>query len=518
MILFPLLLTSALKISRSKLSLVAKMSSQLTCSQKDSYIQEGTSKSLGCMALSNGRYEVILNDSVLYPEGGGQPCDLGFINDLEVFKVDSCTEGIKVILAGSVDVDAEVTCKVDWGRRYDFMQQHSCQHLVSGVANKLYQLETVKWELGSDYVAVDFIPNSSFTSDNLLELEEAINAEIRNRRSITWSLVSKSNIDIVPNIRGAPKGAALNFDDLRVITIDGLDSNPCGGTHVNNTSELQMCKLISYEMNKGNTSICFVCGNRIMKYVTAAVLRENKLTRLLSVPAVDHVATVDVMLKEKRETSKLIKNMSEEYAVLYGSVLYQTSKAQLQPQPLLPHTGSVSVDALKSDDTSFTPPSHPALLHPSLIIVDHKSNVNLQFLQNAADAILSSHTASHGRDTYNSNVEEGTVIVLLFSTEVEDVVPAKGKKESKKQKGSEANAKQITDDASATLVPLYGNTGPFILYGNKPKVLETMKNSIYEAMGGRGGGRPGKLQGVASALCDTNLVELSRLIQTALGY
>eukprot|EP01035_Chromulina_nebulosa_P019976 gene19976-25945_t len=157
----------------------------------DSYSTKSTSKVISISNNEDNTSTVILENSILYPEGGGQPCDLGLID-------------------------------VDWSRRYDFMQQHTAQHLLSAIADKTFNAETVGWSLGSDYVTVDIQPKELLNLQQINQLEYEINKEIR-------------------------AGAAENLLELRIVDIIGLDQNPCGGTHLKSLNEIQLLKIYNTE-------------------------------------------------------------------------------------------------------------------------------------------------------------------------------------------------------------------------------------------------------------------------------
>jgi Ser-tRNA(Ala) deacylase AlaX len=219
----------------------------LSICQQDSYLKRSVNRVVSCSpsTVVANEFEVVLEDSVLYPEGGGQPSDFGTLNGVPVTSVEKFTGEnpgtyVKVTLSKPVEMGTDVESVVDWDRRFDHMQQHTAQHLLSGVANKLFSLETVGWNLGSDYVTVDLcLPGGGLLSEEqIAALESAINAEIR--RGAAVNFVVKSRDDVASGvvaedagseiaIRGAPKGAASELESLRLVCIAGLDANPCGG-------------------------------------------------------------------------------------------------------------------------------------------------------------------------------------------------------------------------------------------------------------------------------------------------
>jgi alanyl-tRNA synthetase len=430
----------------------------LSC-QRDSYLRESESRVLSCLRIGDKEeFCLTLDDSCLYPEGGGQPYDLGSVNDAAVLRVEVASQGLQVVVNKEFDVGEKVVCKVDWDRRYDFMQQHTCQHLLSAVVSILCGSETVKWELGSGSVAVDFEHEGAFTKDEIKLIEENVNAHIRALRRVLYSVVNKDELDSVIDLRGRPKGKALELDDLRLVTIEGLDSNPCGGTHLASTGEIQMFKIVGAETDRGAARLRFLCGNRVFAGFTMCLIREAELCSTLGVGAVDLPQTVDVLYKDRRDASKQIKSLSDELAAMLGASLVTTWR-----------------------DENAIAIANGAVSRP--FIVCNRPNASLAFLQETADSIMT-HSESQGLG----------LRAIYLSGAVMEATGKVSKKGGKGKKGSSTVPSNELDPAGAPL------SGPFILYGSRPSDVESMKEAVYAAVQGKGGGRPGKLQGQATAL------------------
>ncbi|CAM9443794.1 unnamed protein product, partial [Ectocarpus fasciculatus] len=272
-----------------------------------------------------GTHLITLDSSCpFYAEGGGQPSDHGTVDGLEVLHVsnsDSDAGGVVVRVAQSITAGTRVACEVDWTRRFDFMQQHTGQHLLSAVVERMFGAETVRWELGREVVEVDVATTPDITADNFCDLESAINNEIRAGRKVSSELVNARSLGSVPFKRGLPKGAALNLAELRVVIIEGLDANPCGGTHVKNLAELQMLKIVGIEKDRGSTRLRFIAGGRVLHSLDVCLRNEARLVSLLALPRGGHADAVDKLLKEKRAAVKERKMWSNELAVLAAKEL-----------------------------------------------------------------------------------------------------------------------------------------------------------------------------------------------------
>lgn len=129
--------------------------------------------------------------------------------------------------------------KVDWNRRWDHTQQHSAQHLISAIAEDDYKLVTTSWSLGLEVSSIEF-DSPSVDNDTLASLESILNARIRECRAVNVRQVEKDDDDL-KKVRSRFVLPDDHVGMVRIISIDGLDTNTCCGTHVKNLSELQVC-------------------------------------------------------------------------------------------------------------------------------------------------------------------------------------------------------------------------------------------------------------------------------------
>lgn len=203
-------------------------------------------------------YYVILEETAFYPHGGGQPCDEGRIQGVPVLDVISEGENVLHKLASLPGEDV-VTCEVDWKRRFDHMQQHSGQHLLSAVCRDLYQAMTVSFHLGTDYATID-IEQPELSPAQLAAIENEVNQQIYKNRTISSYFVTEEELAKLPLVK-QPKVT----ENIRIVEIQDVEYNACGGTHVSATGEIGMIKLLKAEKQKGNTRIYFKCGYRALQ-------------------------------------------------------------------------------------------------------------------------------------------------------------------------------------------------------------------------------------------------------------
>ncbi|MEK5032393.1 alanyl-tRNA editing protein [Paenibacillus sp. FSL R7-0302] len=220
------------------------------------YIKEWSTTVTSAIEREDGIY-VTLAETAFYPLGGGQPCDTGTIGGIAV--LDVVLEDQEVLhkvaeLPGQTDVD----CAIDWTRRFDHMQQHSGQHLLSAVFLKLYQAATVSFHLGSEYATID-LDLQELSAEQLAEAEQEVNRKIYQNLAITSYFVTAEEMAKLPLVK-LPKVT----EDIRIVEIEGVEHNACGGTHVAATGSIGMIKLLRSEKQKGHVRVTFLCGGRAL--------------------------------------------------------------------------------------------------------------------------------------------------------------------------------------------------------------------------------------------------------------
>lgn len=293
--------------------------------QRNSYLKELKSVVLSCKSVA-GKYHVILDDTVLFPEGGGQPDDRGKIGDIDVEKV--FRDGSKAVHMTSKPVkeNEPYVCSVDWSRRFDHMQQHSGQHLLSAVADFKYGFKTTSWDLGSKISNVEFdVPKIS--QHEIDEIEEECNQRIMEHRNIVVHLMTKDEAMELEEVktRGLPDGVV---DNIRVIEIQGVEKNMCCGTHLSNTSEIQAIKLLHTESMRGGTRLFFLVGNRVVAKLASCIENEVKLSKILSTGPDGHLKSIEKIHKSSRDLQRNCKAFLREIAKLEASKVVETAKLQ----------------------------------------------------------------------------------------------------------------------------------------------------------------------------------------------
>jgi alanyl-tRNA synthetase len=265
---------------------------------------------------------VVLADTILYPEGGGQPADRGWIGGMPVEDVRTVDGQVRHYLAGAPPT-GRVQVDLDWVRRFDHMQQHTGQHLLTAVAEQRFGWHTTAFHLGEQLSDVE-LDTPKITPEQVAELEEAAAAEIRAARPVTARRVSPEEYATLPvRTRGLPEGFT---GAVRLVEIAGIDLNTCGGTHVRSTAEIEGLKLLGMETMRGGTRLFYVAGVRLRRLLGAHQERSAKLRQLVGTSDEDLPSGVLTKLDQLKDAQRAVKALEEELAAAAGRALATASE------------------------------------------------------------------------------------------------------------------------------------------------------------------------------------------------
>lgn len=276
---------------------------------KHEVVQNGKKKKIDC-------FEVTFEDTVLFPEGGGQPDDGGTVNGIPVLCV--LRRGGEAIhfLESGLDVGATANQKLDWLRRHDHMQQHSAQHLISAIAEDKYGHATSSWHLGESVSYIE-LNTTNITTEEVTSIEDIVNEKIREALPVTVNEYDAADPKLrETHTRGLPEDVV---GPVRVVTIEGVDANMCCGTHVRNLADLQAIKLLHTEKGKAKkTLLYFVAGNRVLRYLGECVARERQLNTTLHTCPTDHLQQIEKTQKDLKSTLRSLRDAFKDLAVAEG--------------------------------------------------------------------------------------------------------------------------------------------------------------------------------------------------------
>ena len=209
-------------------------------------------------SLIEGKYHVVLENTIFYPEGGGQPSDQGYLNDTKVLHVYEKNNQIYHVVADKLH-ESKVKSKLNWDRRFYHMQHHSGQHLMSAVFYHCYNYQTMGFHLGKDYATID-ISTPTLSNKIIADAETQINKLIYQDIPIRCYFITKEQIDRI-NLRKKP----TTEQNIRIVEFAGLDAVPCCGTHLKSSGQVGLLKIIKTEKYKSLTRIYFLCGQEALQ-------------------------------------------------------------------------------------------------------------------------------------------------------------------------------------------------------------------------------------------------------------
>lgn len=273
---------------------------------KKLYFEDSYTRSFDAEIINiekNGNdFDVELDATYFYPSSGGQIHDLGYIDGIPL--IDVFIQGDKIIhrLTNSPG-SKKVKCEIDFERRYDFMQQHSGQHLLTSVLESGFEYKTLSSQLGEEHSTIE-LDTPGISEEQIYTAEHEVLKIISEAVPIKSYFVKKEELKEI-SIR-----KMVDIDEeIRIVEIDGKDFSMCGGTHLKNTSEINLVKIIGSEKIRGNTRLFFLCGKRAFRnYQQINNLLEN-IKKTLGVPDQEIQKKVENLISGNKNLYKEIGNL-----------------------------------------------------------------------------------------------------------------------------------------------------------------------------------------------------------------
>lgn len=259
----------------------------------------------------NARQAVVLDQTAFYPEGGGQPCDVGVLNGLAVEEVQTDNEGriLHFLAKGTaLSVGDVVTGEIDWQRRREMTQQHTGQHIISQAFFQLYGAETRGFRINDRLTEIDLTLElqPEEIEQAIIRAEELANSIIFDNREIRIHEVTPDEAAKLPL-----RKESFITDCIRVIEIDGFDWSPCGGTHANRTGEVGLIAVRGWERAKKMTRLHFVCGSRALADYRLANKSAEAVALKLTVGREEIESSVVRLLDDNKRLSRRVRELSE---------------------------------------------------------------------------------------------------------------------------------------------------------------------------------------------------------------
>ena len=264
-------------------------------------------------AAENGR-RVYLDRTAFYPTSGGQPFDVGTLGGARVVEVVDEEERVAHVLDAPLAAAGEVEAHVDWTRRFDHMQQHTGQHLLSAVFEELYGLRTLSFHMGAETSTIDIAAAE-------LEAAQAARVEDRCAELIGQALPVWIGFEHATEAEGLRKESKRE-GTLRIVSIEGIDRSACGGTHVRSTAEIGPLFLRKLEKVRGNVRVEFVCGGRGLKRARSDYHTLTEIGHILSASFDRAPEMIAAQAERVKMLEKTAQRLATELAIREGQDLH----------------------------------------------------------------------------------------------------------------------------------------------------------------------------------------------------
>jgi alanyl-tRNA synthetase len=272
------------------------------------------------LELLEGGRRAYLDRTAFYPTSGGQPFDRGWLGEAEV--VDVIDEGERIAhLLASAGIEGQVRGRIDWGRRFDHMQQHTGQHLLSAVLAELFGWQTLSVHFGRESATLDLDTPSPGR-------EQIVAAEIRANEVAVENRIVQVSFEEASAAGGLRKPTA-RAGTLRIVTIAGLDRSACGGTHVRATGEIGAILIRKVERVKQHARLEFLCGGRAVRAARSDLNLLTRIAALHSALAKEVPALIGAQRAELKQAVAARRELEQELCRYRARELYQA--ARLRP-------------------------------------------------------------------------------------------------------------------------------------------------------------------------------------------
>jgi alanyl-tRNA synthetase len=337
----------------------------------------------------DGRTGVLLDRTAFYPTSGGQPFDVGTIGTARVVDVIDREDGTVLHVIDGQAPAGRVSGRVQWDRRFDHMQQHTGQHVLSAAFDRIWDVRTVSFHLGVLAATIDLA--REVTPAEIAKAEELANQVVWENRAVTIRFVDADDAGNLP-LRKEP----ARTGQLRIVEVQDFDVSACGGTHVKHTGAIGMIAISSWERFKGGTRLEFRCGSRALRAhrdlrdtVTAGV-------KLISIAPLELPQGIERLLSENKDLKRQLKDLEGRLAVHQAGALAAHAVERQGLKAVVESLPDLDMSGLKAVGQGIASrPGHVAILvtasTPLSMVIARAPDVNLD-----ASALLKTLIAQFG--------------------------------------------------------------------------------------------------------------------------
>ena len=305
---------------------------------RDPFLSRFTAQVLTCQPKGEC-FQVVLDRTAFYPEGGGQPADWGTLNGVAVTDIHERDGVVFHTCSHLLEPGRAVEGVIDWERRFDHMQQHSGEHICSGMICRRYHCDNVGFHMGAEIVTIDF--NAEIPWEGLLEIEAQANRYLSENHPIQIQVCRGPELEALDyRSKKALEG------DVRIVTFPGADCCACCGTHVYSSAQVGLVKFLSVQKFREGVRIELLCGKRALDYFSAVYEQARTVGQQLSVKPREIVPAVERLAQELAAVKARSAELESGYfAALAGEYAGQGDVLMLQP-PMPPDSVRRLADAV----------------------------------------------------------------------------------------------------------------------------------------------------------------------------
>ena len=324
---------------------------------EDCHLRKFDAQVLSCTAVENG-YEIVLDATAFYPEGGGQACDLGIMGGVSVIDVQERGEEVIHLCEKPLEIGCIVEGVIDYERRFDLMQQHTGEHIVSGIIHRRYGYHNVGFHMGSEMIEIDF--DGVIPAEDLREIEQEANGALWQNLPVTCWYPSQEEL---PHVFYRTK-RALPWP-VRIVQVPGFDSCACCGIHVAQTGEVGLIKLFTVMGLRGGSRIEMSCGKRALMLLNRAFEQNRLVSQAFSAkwPETGGAAKKvnEALAGEKYRASQLQKRIFDTIAAGYadsGNVVHfepelESAEVRMLADAIAENCGGRAIVFSGSEETGY---------------------------------------------------------------------------------------------------------------------------------------------------------------------
>lgn len=287
--------------------------------EADPYLSRFSARVETCTPCKKG-FEVLLHQTAFYPEGGGQPWDTGTLGGVRVLEVHEREGRVVHTCDGPLTPGETVEGVIDWDRRFDLMQNHSGEHIVSGLAHAKWGCDNVGFHMGAEVITIDL--NIPLSQEQLEELEAEANRYLWQDLPVAVTYPSREELSSLEY-----RSKKELTGQVRIVSFPGADTCACCGTHVSSTGQIGLIKLLSVQKFREGVRIELVCGGRALRYLNRIAEQNHRISNLLSAKPFETGNAAERLLEENAALKSRILTME----AARFEVLAQVHAGQVSP-------------------------------------------------------------------------------------------------------------------------------------------------------------------------------------------